>query len=197
MTAFRLVVTEGLLEVPVVQKLLASLGISDQSTVYVRPRGSFWDQVPRYNDAARHNLVLGLADLESSPCPSGLIAEHLPRGVQPQFVLRIAERMLESWLLADRESLADFLRVSPHTFPRDPEGEEHPKRTLVNLARNSPDRAVLSDMVPEAGSRGIAGRAYRLRMTEYVSAHWRPSRVARRSPSLRRAIVAIKVATQT
>ena len=197
MTPFRLVVTEGLLEIPVVQKLLSDIGVSDQNAVFIPPRGSFWRRLPKYNDAARHNLVLGLADLESSPCPSGLIAEHLPHGVRPQFVLRIAERMLESWLLADSESLADFLRVSPQTIPHDPEAEEHPKRTLVNLARNSPDRAVFSDLVPETGSSGIAGRAYRLRMTEYVLAHWRPSKAARRSQSLRRAIAAIKAAAQT
>jgi len=196
MTAFQLVATEGLLEVPVVHKLLSHLGISDQGTVFIRPRGGFWNRVPKYNAAARHNFVLGLADLETYPCPSGLIAEYLPQGKSPQFILRIAEPMLESWLLADNEALAEFLQVSPHTFPHNPEAEVQAKRTLVSLARTSPNRAVRSDLVPEDGSRGTVGRGYTPRMTEFVERHWRPFEAVRRSQSLSRAIAAIKRTTE-
>lgn len=197
MTAFRLIATEGHLEEPVARKLFSVLRVSDRDAVYVRPRGSFWVRVPKYNEAARHGgLVLGLADLETHPCPSGLIAEHLPHGKHPQFVLRIAERMLESWLLADGDSLAGFLKVAASVLPRDPEAEEHPKRTLVNLARRSPDRSIRDDLVPEEGSKGVSGPGYRLRMAEYVDQRWQPLAAARRSQSLRRAIAAIKKATR-
>ncbi len=199
MTSFRLLVTEGLLERPVALKLLTELRVPTREVVWVPKPGShaFWRDAKRYNRAAQHaGPILGLADLETNPCPSGLIAEHLPDGRHSGFVLRIAERMLESWLLADSEALAGFLRVSPQAVPRNPEAEVHAKRTLVDLARTSPNRAMRSDLVPEDGSRGTVGRGYTPRMTEFVERHWRPSEAARRSQSLRRAIAAIKRATQ-
>ena len=100
--------------------------------------------------------------------------------------------MLESWLLADGRGLSEFLRVSPAIIPREPEAEVHAKRTLVNIARQSPVRAIRIDLVPEEGSRGVVGRGYTSRMTEYVADHWRPSEAAKRSQSLRRAIAAIR-----
>jgi hypothetical protein len=198
MTSFRLLVTEGLLERPVAMKLLSELGLPTRDVVWVPKHGrqAFWRDAKRYNRAAQHaGPILGLADLETRPCPSGLIAEHLPDGRHLGFVLRIAERMLESWLLADSRNLADFLGVSPRVVPRDPEAEVHAKRTLVNIARSSPDRGVRSDLVPEEGSKGTIGRGYTPRMTEFVERRWHPLVAARRSQSLRRAIAAIKKAS--
>jgi hypothetical protein len=122
---FTLVVTEGQLEVTAGEKLLDALGVDRRSTRFI-PKGGyeiFWREIPRYNQAARFCAVLGLADLEQNPCASGLIAKHLPHGREPAFVLRIAKRMLESWLLADRAALAEFLRVAQKHIPADPETE--------------------------------------------------------------------------
>lgn len=198
MTSFRLLVTEGLLERPVALKVLSVLGCPAHYLTWVPKPGcaAFWRDAWRYNRASLHTgPILGLADLEGHPCPSGLIAQHLSEGRHPGFVLRIAERMLESWFLADAETLAGFLQVSPRLVPRDPEGVVHAKRTLVNIARASPDRAMRSDLVPEEGSKGKVGRGYTPRMTEFVERHWHPLVAARRSQSLRRTIAAIKKAT--
>lgn len=197
MAELRLVVTEGLLEEPVARKLLVSLGLPDRDVRFVAKRGrtDFWKDAPRYNRAAEHvGPVLGLADLESYPCPSGLIARHLPGGRNPLFVLRVAERMIESWLLADARNLSEFLRVSCSCFPRDPDAEQHPKQTLVNIARSSRSRVIRDDMVPDAGSAGSVGCGYTPRMTEFVEQHWQPFEGAKRSESLRRAIAATKEA---
>lgn len=198
MSDFRLLVTEGLLERPVALKLLSSLGCSAQYLSWVpKPGGrAFWRDAWRYNRAALHTgPVLGLADLETYPCPSGLISMHLREGRNSGFVLRVAERMLESWLIADGEALAAFLQVSPQLVPPDPEGLSHAKRALVDIARVSPDRAIRSDLVPEEDSGAKVGRGYTPRMTEYAERHWRPLTAQNRSQSLRRAIIAIRHAT--
>jgi hypothetical protein len=199
MAEFSLAVTEGLLEEPVVRKVLSDLGVlAPGLRVIVKGgRTAFWDDVRRYDRAAGYlGPILGLADLESFPCPSGLIAQHLPQGRQDLFILRVAERMLESWLLADSEAMAGFLRVSAKSLPRDPERESHPKQTLVNLARRSRVRRVRDDLVPEEGSIGVVGRGYVPCMTEFVEHHWRPQVAANRSESLKRAIAAIKKAAE-
>jgi len=134
-TDLRLLVTEGLLERPVAMKLLSSLGCSAQYLYWVPKPGekAFWRDAWRNNRAALHlGPVLGLADLETYPCPSGLISQHLREGRNAGFVLRVAERMLESWLIADSEALAAFLQVSPQLVPLDPEGLSHAKGPLRN-----------------------------------------------------------------
>lgn len=74
MPAFPLVVTEGLLDVPVAQKVLTALDIEHEETRFV-PKGgrnAFWRDAMKYNHAAQHaGPVLGVTDLEQSPCPSG------------------------------------------------------------------------------------------------------------------------------
>ncbi len=197
MPAFPLVVTEGLLEVPVAQKVLTALGIEHEETRFV-PKGgnnAFWRDAMKYDHAARHvGPVLGVADLEQSPCPSGLIAQYLPHGRHPLFILRIAEHMLEAWLLADREAIASFLRVSAARVPHDPDNRPNPKQDLVNLARQSNKRRILEDIVPSQGSEGIVGRGYLSQMTEFIRNSWRPHKASANSDSLRRALVAIQAA---
>jgi hypothetical protein len=195
MAEFFLVVTEGILDMPVAEKLLSTLSIPLEGVSVIAKSGrrAFWRDAWRYNQAARSvGPVFGLADLESFPCPSGLIAKHLPGGRHPDFVLRIAERMLESWLLADTEHLATFLGIGQHSIPRDPDSEPHAKQALVNLARKSPNRELVDDLVPESGSKGIVGRGYTPRMTEFVNEHWSPLTAGKRSESLRKAIAAIR-----
>ncbi|MBM3878332.1 MAG: hypothetical protein FJ387_01205 [Verrucomicrobia bacterium] len=194
---FALVVVEGALEVPASLKLLAAAGARTEGVQPIDKGGRvrFWQDAPRYNRAAaKLGPVLGLADLEAFPCPSGLLAKHLRPSRHPGFVLRIAERMLESWFLAD-DSLADFLRISGALLPRSPDTETNPKQTLVNLARRSRSVRLRDDLVPVQGSSGIVGKGYTPRMTEFIECHWRPSRAQQRSESLRRALAAIRLAT--
>lgn len=193
----RLIVAEGALEVPASLKLLHSLAIPVEGLHPINKGGriTFWRDARRYNQAARLGVVLGLADLESFPCPSGLIAQHLGHGKHPNFVLRVAERMLESWLLADLEAMADFLRVPARLLPNDPDRLPHPKRALVDLARRSASREIREDLVPERGSSGVVGRGYVPRMADFIEHHWRPLKAEARSQSLRRAVAAIKRAT--
>ncbi len=197
MPAFPLVVTEGLLEVPVAQKVLAALDIEYEETRFV-PKGgrnAFWRDAMKYNHAAQYvGPVLAVTDLEQSPCPSGLIAQYLPHGRHPLFILRIAEHMLESWLLADREAIASFLRVPAARVPDDPDNRPNPKQDLVNLARRSGKRRIVEDIVPPQGSEGIVGRGYLSQMTEFIRNSWRPQKASASSDSLRRALVAIQAA---
>ncbi len=194
-TVFLLVVTEGQLEIPVVQKVFDVLGIEHAETRFV-PKGggnAFWRDVVKYNKAARHaGPVLGIADLEQFPCASGLIVQHLPHGRHPAFVLRIAVRMLESWLLADRQAIASYLRVPVARVPNDPDHLPHAKQCLVNLARQSRKRQIIEDIVPFQGSEGVVGRGYTPQMTNFIRTAWRPNIASVNSRSLQRALAAIQ-----
>lgn len=158
---FTLVVTEGLLEEPMARKLLEVLGVDHHETRFISKGGkdSFWRDARKYNHAAEHaGPVLGIADLEAEPCPSGLIARHLPHGRHPGFLVRVAERTLEAWLLADRRAISRYFRVSLARVPANPEALDHPKTSIVNLARHSPRRDIVDDVVPSEGSEGVVGK---------------------------------------
>ena len=190
----RLIVVEGMLEIPTCIKILRALNINPQGVTAI-PKGGriqFWKDIERYNQAAAFTgPILALADLENAPCPSKLISKNLIKPKHPNLVLRIAERMLESWLLADRESLSGFMRVNEKLFPANPDLDTHPKRTLVNLARRSASRAIKDDLIPEQGSKGIVGKGYTTRINRFIESGWNPLRAQKRSPSLKRAMMAI------
>ena len=104
---------------------------------------------------------------------------------------RLAVRAIESWLLADAEQLAAFLRVSSAKIPVNPDGEHDPKMTLVNLARYSTKKNIREDMVPREGSGGKVGPGYVGRVIEFAQL-WRPEVAAERSDSLRRCLAALE-----
>jgi hypothetical protein len=193
-----LVVVEGALEVPASLKMLNALKIPTEGIVPINKRGriNFWRDVGRYNQAAQQGLVLGFTDLNHDPCPSGLIAKHLKQGKHRSFILRIAERELESWLMADATALAKYFRISVSLLPANPDAELDPKQTLINLARRSQWSKLKEDVVPEQGSKGMVGKGYSTRMTEFIEKFWRPLEAQDKSESLRRALEAIKKASQ-
>src|SRR2546428_13907929 len=126
-----LIVAEGALEVPAALKLLRVLKVSSEGTMPINRGGriTFWKDAQRCNQAAAHlGPILGLADLEGAPCASALCQRHLKRGKHKDFILRLARPMLESWLMADAESLASYFKVPERLFPVDPDNTKHPKR---------------------------------------------------------------------
>lgn len=192
---FTLVVTEGLLEEPAVRKVLDTLGVNHIETRFISKGGrdAFWRDAARYNQAAMHaGPVLGLADLEEEPCPSGLITTHLPHGRHQSFLVRVAERALEAWLLADRHAISEFFAVPVARVPHDPEALTNPKRSVVALARHSRRREIVADVVPAPGSQGVVGRGYVSQMTQFVRDSWRPREASENCESLRRAMAAIE-----
>lgn len=111
---------------------------------------------------------------------------------EPSMIFRIAVREVEAWLLADLDAIADFLHISRDNVPRDPETLDDPKRTLVNLARGSGSREIREDLVPRDGGGRSVGPAYTARMTEFATLNWRPEEASKRSPSLRRGVLAVQ-----
>lgn len=193
-----LVVVEGALEIPAARKMLKALSLPSEEVQVIDKHGKerFWADAFKYNQAAATlGSILGITDLDQFPCPSGLIQKHLKQGRHPKFILRIAERELESWLLADTDSMAKFLNISIDLFPPDPDAESDPKQTLVNLARRSRKTSLREDIVPEHGSRHPVGKGYQSRMVEFIEERWRPLKAQDKSESLRRAIKAIGEAT--
>lgn len=179
-------VVEGYMESVFLPVVLDQIGRADL-TLNIRNAGGskFWDIAARYNEAGKHIDVMGLADLEQAPCASSLLASKLTYK-SPRFHLRLAVRMLESWLLADRQSMARFLKVPISALPTSPDDDAHAKRLLISIARKSTSRAIRDALVPD-DSGGIVGSDYAATMSKFIEQHWRVSAARKHSPSLEKA----------
>jgi hypothetical protein len=133
-----------------------------------------------------------LRDLDfDSACP-GQLCQQLVSRKSANLLLRIPVRSIESWLLADGDSLAAYLRISKSLVPANPEELDHPKRDLVNLARRSRSRRVREAMVPSEGMTIPVGPAYTDSIIEFVAEQWDPQRACQTSASLRRCFKALR-----
>lgn len=194
---FRPVVTaavEGLTDEAVAERLIDHAG-GRLGNVHGRQGKEFLRrQIDGYGRAARRSPWLVLVDLDTeAECPVPLTSMWLRTPDSPFLCFRVAVRELESWLLADKETLAVYLRVRPGRIPDNPEELEDPKRVMIDLASRSASLAIRDEMGRGRRPRHRAGsRAYARRLAQYVHVGWRPDVAAQRSESLARTIACLR-----
>lgn len=152
--------------------------------------------IPRYLEQAKHfQPVLCIADTDRK-CAKQLLERWLPQRQCDQFMLRLAVSEAESWLLADRSSLASYLGIAEKLISRTPEEEINPKGHLLNLAKKSGNRMLRSEIV-SATDPSKQGSGYNLHLCNFVKTHRSAPRAAASAPSLKRAIARLeKLANQ-
>lgn len=183
-------IAEGLLDERVLRQLLAQVAPHLQAGVCYGKRGRSWMDMNlfKYNLAARIWPYVALADLEQAECPPVLLDQWFPDGKHTNLQARIAVHMVEAWLLADQEALAEYLGIAAHHIPQFPDQEANPKLVMVNLARRSRYRIIREDLAPAPASSAVIGRNYSGQLEKFVTEKWQSERAEARSPSLQRAI---------
>lgn len=149
--------------------------------------------IGKFCEIARYTPVILFTDLDRTECPPTLLRAWV--GDQPlpeHFVFRVAVRETESWLLADREALADFLGVALNRVTQSPDELADPKEALLALIRGCRNRGLKRDLLPEAGSSSKIGLGYNAVLGSFVRTNWNVDRAAANSPSLARAKLRIK-----
>ncbi len=187
---------EGRTDEAVVRRILDHMGIPAGRTYGKNGKDALLQRLSKYNQAAQFNPWLVVVDLDQDAqcAPAYLnhhIAQRLPQ-LAPRMYLRVAVRAIESWLLADAEQIAQFLGVRVQLVPVNPDTEEDPKRTLVNLARRSRYRTIRQDLVPRPGSGASVGPDYVGRLLGFTMQRWHPDIAAQHSNSLHRCIEALR-----
>ena len=188
------IIAEGPIDEQVLRQLIRQVAPHLEANVCYGKRGREWmdKNLIVYNRAAYSWPYVALADLEHNPCPPELLQKWFPSGRHGNLQARIAVRMVEAWLLADREACAKFLKIPVHHIPQFPEQEPHAKQTMVNLARRSTSRTIREDMTPAQNSPGMVGKNYRGQIESFVLNYWQAERAQENAPSLRRAINALR-----
>jgi hypothetical protein len=177
---------EGPTDEAVLRRIVEHLGATLGAVYGKTGKATLLKQLRSYNQAAQFWPWIVLVDLDQdAECAPPARVEWLSDPA-PLMCFRIAVREVESWLLADRETLADFLGVALSRIPTSPEKLDDPKAALVNLARASRRRDIRVDMVPRPESGRSEGPAYTSRLIEYAQGSWRPDIAAEHADSLQR-----------
>ena len=144
--------------------------------------------------ALYQNPVLVLADLDNPQrCPGDLVRDMTQRlSVAPDLHIRLAVPEIESWILADREGIAQWLGIPISVVPRNPESLADPKRSLVQLAARSRNRNMREAIAPvRVLGTNRTGRGYNETVGQFVTQHWNPEVARQNATSLHRAILRI------
>lgn len=130
-----------------------------------------------------------LTDLDTSPCPPALLNDWLGATPKPEsFLLRVAVREVEAWVLADRSRFAGWLGIAETEVPVDPESCRDPKADLLNLATKSKKRDLREGLLPNKGAPSPIGLEYNDLLCKFVKTEWRLDEALKTAPSLARAI---------
>jgi hypothetical protein len=188
---------EGQVDEAVVRRVIEFAGGVPGPTYGKTGKDQLRQSLSGFNSSARFRPWVVLTDLDhDAECAPPLRTTLLP-ALAPWMCLRIVVHEVEAWFLADRQTLARFLSVSPTRIPASPETVDDPKETMVDLARQSRRRDIREDMVPRPGSGRKEGPAYASRLIEFAQRLWQPHAAATHSQSLSGAIDCVRKLVQS
>ena len=180
---------EDTLSEAVSTKILEYFGLEIVNRIGFRGNSFLKQNARNLNRTARglYNVFL-LTDLDSPKnCPPKLIQSWVGAPLNSGFLFRVAVMEIESWIMADRESIAKFLSVPLNRIPHNTDEIEKPKEFLVSLARQSRKRTLRRELVPAQGAITTkVGPLYNARFNEFVRVHWNLERASAVSVSLKR-----------
>lgn len=196
MTPVALVTEDELSEAVAVRLLAEHPALAESPPMLLRKNGFGYlrSRMDSWRQMANRQIVVVLTDLDRLACPLLLLEDWLGADRQhpENLLLRIAEREVESWLLADHEALGKLLG-SKVRYPAQPDTLPDPKQHLLELAQKAP-RAVREDLIAQQGVVARQGIGYNRRLVDWIQAEWSPERAAARSSSLCRARNAMRAA---
>ncbi len=187
---------EDRLSEAVVRKILAHCSPSFEVSQCLGRKGCGYlkKRIRNFNKAAKELPIFVLTDLDNpEDCAPERVRSWL--GSQPQehnLLFRIAVMEVESWLLAHRAAIADFLMVPLNRIPMNTDGIREPKEFLVGLARKSRSRRLREDLVPQRGASSPVGADYNGRLAEFVRARWNADTASQCSASLKRTLIRVR-----
>ena len=171
---FAQVIVEGETDEPVINALMRAAGWADSEfrVTWANGKGVIDRDIKEYWEAARFipYVIFRDLDCDEGGCPvavRSMLSSKTP-GESPDLLIRIVDQCIESWILADREGIA----------------ESHHKPYLLRLMKE----AKLKDAVEEKGRELDFGPAYAKHLQRLMTDHWSIERAAAESDSLRRAL---------
>ncbi len=131
-------------------------------------------QAAAFNNAAKGCPFLLLTDLDQHACPPDLITDWLDRPKHAHFLLRVAVREIESWLLGDLTGLNAYFGLRRSFTLPNPEALPDPKEELLKLAMMCPSRHIREALVWRDDEKGRLrqGPDYNGTLARFVVQRW-------------------------
>lgn len=182
-------IVEGTIDEAVSIRLISETGHIPGTVYGKHGSGYIRKKIAAFNQSAHGINYLALVDLMDTgmDCAPLAVNNWLPHP-NAGMTFRIVVREIESWLMADRDGIAELLAIKTNKVPQLPEMEPDPKLTLVNLARRSRLKSVKNAFVPQINSSAETGRLYVSEMSKFAQTKWNIARARANSPSLDRCI---------
>ena len=193
-----ILVVEDVLGEVISTKILEHFGIDIERKIVYEGKSYLQQKARSFNRTAYEECgIFMLTDLDSSDiCPPTLIRSWIRGPLNPWFFFRIAVMEVESWIMADRDALSEFLSIPIHRVPRNTDNIPNPKEFLVSLARRCTQRRVREALVPARGANRVVGVRYNAMLSNFVHSQWNLERAASISPSLKRTVDRIRRETE-
>jgi len=188
--AFINFLVEGRIDEAVAIKLASSAGFEPGTCFGKKGMSYIKKKITGFNLSAQGSLFFALVDLmdTSLTCPAEVLSQWLPHR-NPNMMFRVVVKEIESWLLADRQGIAEFLHVNSAFIPHAVETLDDPKQTLIQIARRSRRKFIRETLAPAAGTTAREGILYNDEMTRFVQDHWNTEEARLNSPSLDQCII--------
>ncbi len=188
MTIYINLAVEDDLSEAVLRKILRSFNRAFQvKTVYKKGGfGYLKKQIKSFNQASQHIPFLVLTDLDQATCPVELITDWIKFPKNPNLIFRVAVREVESWVLADRESFAQYLGLQKEQIPRETDLLDNPKETLFQIVKKCSKREIKNSILPMKGAK--IGPDYNGKLTQFITDNWKLQNAQKNSESLNRTI---------
>lgn len=176
---------EGNLDEAVAFKIIRATGHTPGICYGKKGSGYIKAKVQSFNLTAQSIYYLALIDFMDTrlSCPPEVVTSWLPHR-RPKMLFRVVVREIETWLLADRDNLANYLKINVDRIPSKPEQVSDPKLELIKLARRSRSPRIQSTLVPESGSTAQVGKLYDAEMRIFINTLWDIRAARRYAPSL-------------
>lgn len=187
------IAVEGLSDEAVAIRILQEVGIHQEPIVYIkRGKQNLKQKIQAYNYAAQYGVWFVLIDLDTvEVCPPKLVQEWLPNP-SSGMCFRIAVPQIESWLLADKQGLAQYLKISKDIIPNDPDSLQNAKDVMISIAHRSRNKEIRQDMVHVNGSSLQVGPIYTTRIRDFAFSYWDVENARKSSKSLDRCMRALE-----
>ena len=184
---------EGLMDEAVAAKIIKAAGHIPGTCYGLRSCGYIQSKIQSYNRSAKSIYYLTLIDFMDTGevCAPEVITKWVPYREQKMLV-RIVIREIESWLLADCEGIAKFLKIDLLKVPTTPEKLVDPKLELIKLARKSKSQDIRTAIAPEPESVAKVGKLYTSEMIRFIKKHWNIQNARINAPSLEKCLLRLE-----
>lgn len=182
--------TEDALSEAVGDRLLQEFCAERKILLRLRKNGSGYlrSRIDMLRELAKRDPIFLITDLDQKPCPNALLTHWIGHNKLPEnFLLRVAVREVESWIIADHDGIRCFMNKRGIRLPDTPDVLPDPKQTLLQIAARHAPRDIKDDLLVARNALTSQGIGYNRRLCNFVSEQWSPERACERSESLRRA----------